>query len=148
VLVAGSLVLAVAGRLRGWVTREVSRAAAAVAAVLASPRLLALQVTGNLLVALCQAACLSACLSAFGQHLPLSTLVAVDGAVTTAAMAVPLPGGGAAVGSVGLSGALVAAGLPTAPAVGAVLLYQLATAYLPAVPGWFVLRRMLAAHEV
>jgi len=38
---------------------------------------------------------------------------------------------------VGLSGALVAVGVPQEAAVGAVLANQLVVTYLPAIPGWF-----------
>jgi uncharacterized membrane protein YbhN (UPF0104 family) len=50
---------------------------------------------------------------------------------------IPIPGGGTALSAVGLSGALVAVGVPQAAAVGAVLANQLIVTYLPAIPGWF-----------
>lgn len=148
VLMVGSVVVLTAGPVRRWVHREASSAAATVWQVLRSPRLLTLQVVGNLGVAFSFGLCLAACLSAYGESLPLATLLAVNIAVTTVAMVVPIPGGNTAVGSVGLTGALVALGIPAAPAVGIVLLDQLATAYLPAVPGWFVLRGMLGREEI
>lgn len=148
VLLLGSLVFLLAARLRARIVKEVSSAWDTVWAVLRSPRLLVLQVAGNILVAFTFGLSLAACLSAYGLSLPLSTILAVNIAVTTVAMVVPIPGGGTAVGSVGLSGALIALGIPEAPAVGVVLLNQLATSYLPAIPGWLVLRNMLKREEL
>lgn len=147
-ILVGSLVFLLAGRLRARIAREFALAWTTVREVLKSPRLLVLQVFGNVLVAFTFGLSLAACLSAYGQSLPLSTILAVNIAVTTVAMVVPIPGGGTAVGSVGLSGALIALGIPEAPAVGVVLLSQLSTSYLPAVPGWLVLRNMLKREEL
>jgi uncharacterized membrane protein YbhN (UPF0104 family) len=47
------------------------------------------------------------------------------------------------VASVGLSGALVAFGVPKEVAVAAVLTNQLVVNYLPAVPGWFATNRLV-----
>ena len=53
----------------------------------------------------------------------------------------PIPGGGTAVSSVGMSGALTAVGIPTEVAVAAVLANQLVANFIPAVPGWFATKR-------
>ena len=57
--------------------------------------------------------------------------------ITLIASLVPFPGGGTAVSAVGISGLLVALGVPTAAATAAVIAHQLAVSYLPAIPGWF-----------
>ncbi|HEX9467866.1 MAG TPA: hypothetical protein VGA11_05635, partial [Acidimicrobiia bacterium] len=62
--------------------------------------------------------------------------------VVTIASIVPIPGGGTAVGTVGLSAVLVSYGVSEQVAVAAVLANQLVFYYLPAVPGWFVTRQL------
>jgi hypothetical protein len=56
---------------------------------------------------------------------------------------VPVPGGNTAVSSVGLSGALVAAGISNEVAVAAVLADQLVANFVPAVPGWWATNDLL-----
>ena len=56
---------------------------------------------------------------------------------------VPIPGGGTAVGTVGLSAVLVSFGVPKEVAVAAVLANQLVFNYLPAIPGWFATRDLV-----
>ena len=86
--------------------------------------------------------------AAFGVHASVWSLIAVNLGVTLVAALVPFPGGGTAVGSVGLSGALVALGIPETEAVGAVLVYQVISQYLPALPGWLALRSLVAHDEL
>jgi uncharacterized membrane protein YbhN (UPF0104 family) len=100
-------------------------------------------VTGNLAVSLLYGFCLLCCLRAFGGNLSFWTLLAVSIAVGTFAALVPLPGGGAAVGAVGLAGALTALGVSTQIAVAATLVNQLTVSYLPAAPGWFATQHLL-----
>jgi uncharacterized membrane protein YbhN (UPF0104 family) len=80
--------------------------------------------------------CLQACLAAFGATLSFWSLLPANIFLGTLASLVPIPGGSTAVASVGLSGALVAFGVPKEIAVAAVLTNQLVVSYLPAVPGW------------
>ena len=56
-----------------------------------------------------------------------------------------MPGGGAAVTSVGMSGALAAAGVPIEVAVAASLVNQIIGSYLPAIPGWFATNDLIHA---
>jgi uncharacterized membrane protein YbhN (UPF0104 family) len=108
-----------------------------------SRRQLGLLLGGNVVVAILYAACLLCCLLAFDGSLSLWTLLALTIGVGTLAALVPIPGGGTAVGSVGMAGALAAFGVPTHVAVATVLANQLAVNYLPAVPGWFATRHLL-----
>ena len=55
---------------------------------------------------------------------------------------VPIPGGGTAVGTVGLSAVLVSFGIPDNVAVAAALANQLVYSYLPAIPGWFATKHL------
>ena len=59
---------------------------------------------------------------------------------------IPIPGGGTAVTSVGMSGALAAAGVPIEAAVAAALINQVIASYIPAIPGWFATEDLLRAE--
>lgn len=133
-------------RIRRAVMPPVIRAAATMWEALRSPRQLALLVGGNVLAALLAAWCLAACLLAFGGHISFWPLLAADVGVITIASTVPIPGGGTAVGTVGLTAVLVAFGVRQDIAVATVLANQLIYFYLPAVPGWFATRH-LARHD-
>ena len=98
---------------------------------------------GNLANGLLYAVVLLACLEAFGASVNLWTVIALNIFIGTIASLVPVPGGGTAVGSVGLSGGLTAVGVPTEIAVAAVLANQLVSNFLPAVPGWLATKDLL-----
>ena len=89
------------------------------------------------------AAVYQACIAAFGASINYWTLLSLNIIVGTLASLVPIPGGGTAVSSVGMSGALAAVGLSTEVAVAAVLADQLVTSFLPAVPGWWATNNLL-----
>jgi uncharacterized membrane protein YbhN (UPF0104 family) len=98
---------------------------------------------GNIAVALLFGLSLSACLVAFGAHASVWSVIAVAVGISGIAALVPIPGGGTAVSAVGMSGALVALGVPQVAAVGAVLANQVVATYLPAIPGWFATRDLV-----
>ncbi len=56
---------------------------------------------------------------------------------------VPIAGAGAAVSTIGLSGALVAVGVDKNVAVATALTNQLVVTYLPAIPGWLATRDLI-----
>ena len=64
-------------------------------------------------------------------------------AVITVASTVPIPGGGTAVGTVGLTAVLVAFGVRSDIAVATSLANQLIYFYVPAIPGWFATRHLV-----
>jgi uncharacterized membrane protein YbhN (UPF0104 family) len=68
--------------------------------------------------------------------------MAANIAVMTVASTVPIPGGGAAVGTVGLSAVLVSFGIRDNVAVAAALANQLVYSYLPAIPGGFATKHL------
>jgi undecaprenyl-diphosphatase len=133
-------------RLRRAVLPPVQRAASTVWAALRSPRLVALLLGGNVVAALLSGYCMLACLFAFGGHASFWAVLAAYIGIITIAAIVPIPGGGTAVSTVGLSGALVALGVPKDVAIAAVLVNQVIYNYLPAGPGWFATRN-LARHD-
>jgi undecaprenyl-diphosphatase len=148
VAVVGVLVGLVAGipRLRRAVLEPVRRAASTMMGALRSPRQVALLLGGNVLATLLATWCLQACLVAFEGHVSFWPLLAANVGVVTVASLVPIPGGGNAVGTVGLAAVLVAFGVPKDVAVATVLANQLIYFYLPALPGWFATEH-LVRHE-
>jgi uncharacterized protein (TIRG00374 family) len=129
--------------LRRRVLPPLARATATMADALRSPRHLALLVGGNVVATLMSTWCLQLCLIAFGGHVSFWALLAANVGVVTIASIVPIPGGGTAVGTVGLSAVLVSFGVPKEIAVAAVLANQLVFYYLPAIPGWFATRDLV-----
>jgi undecaprenyl-diphosphatase len=142
---AGVAAAIVAGipRLRRAVLPPVRQAWSTIWGALRAPRLVALLVGGNVVVALMVGGCLAASLAAFGESVPFGPILAVSVAVQQISQLVPISGGGTAVSAVGLSGALVALGVARPVAAAAALVDQVAITYLPALPGWFATRHLL-----
>jgi undecaprenyl-diphosphatase len=140
-LIAG-LVLAIP-RLRHVVVPPVKSAATTIWQALRSPRRLALLFGGNIVNAFMYAAVLDACIVAFGGSINYWTVLALNIFIGTIASLIPIPGGGTAVSSVGMTGALTAVGLSTNIAVAAVLANQLVGSFIPAVPGFFATRNLM-----
>jgi uncharacterized membrane protein YbhN (UPF0104 family) len=111
--------------------------------VIRSPRRLTLLVGGYALATLLATWCLQAVLVAYGGSVSFWSLLAVNIGVVTVASIVPIPGGGTAVGTVGLSAALVAFGVPEHVAVATALMNQLVYYYIPALPGWFATKHLI-----
>jgi undecaprenyl-diphosphatase len=108
-----------------------------------SPRRVLLLVVGNTANTIMYGFVMLTCVAAFGGHIDFWTVLALNIGVSTIASLVPIPGGGTAVGSIGMSGALTAVGVPTSIAVAAVLADQLVANFIPAVPGWFATNNLL-----
>lgn len=145
-MVVGVLAAAVLGvpRLRRVVVPPIKQAITTMWEVLRSPRRLALLISGNVIAALLAGACLLACLQAYGATgVSFWTLLALNIGIGTIASLVPIPGGGAAVSSVGLSGALVALGVSQEVAVAAILTNQILVNYIPAIPGFVATKHLM-----
>lgn len=134
--VAAAVVFAVR-KIREAVLPPLVRAARAAYETVKTPSRIALMLGGNVAAQCLYAASLLACLAAFGHPVSFWTLLALNIGISLIASLVPVPGGGTAVSSIGMTGFLVAMGVPSAAATGAVLSHQLAVSYLPAIPGWF-----------
>ncbi len=130
-------------KLRKVVLPPVTSAMKTIWAAIRSPRRLIQLFGGNIINALMYATVMMFCLYAFGGEINFWTLLAINIFVGTIASLVPIPGGGTAVSSVGMSGALTAAGISTEIAVAAVLANQLVANFIPAVPGWFATNNLL-----
>jgi glycosyltransferase 2 family protein len=121
-----------------WIRRLAREAWAAVQG-LHSPRRLTLLFGGNLATELLFAIALQTFVRGFGYHVGLGEVVLINVSVSLLSGVLPIPGGIGVVEG-GLSYGLVRAGVPEEVAFAAVLLYRLATFYLPPIWGFFALR--------
>lgn len=141
-VVVAAVVVLVLPKLRRtiitWVTGFVRDALEALRG-LHSPRRLAMLVGGNLATEVLFAMTLGGFTRALGYSVGLSTLLLVNMSVALLSGLAPVPGGiGVSEGA--LTVGLIGAGLPEEPALGAVILYRLATFYLPPIWGFFAFR--------
>ena len=141
-LVAAAVVFGVP-KLRQIVLPPLTSALTTMREAMRSPKRVALLLGGNMVNSLMYALVLLICIEAFGGSLNYWTVLALNIFIGTIASLVPIPGGGTAVASVGMSGALTAVGVPTEIAVAAVLANQLVANFIPAVPGWFATRHLM-----
>jgi uncharacterized membrane protein YbhN (UPF0104 family) len=102
------------------------------------PRKLAEGIGGILLLSLGYILCLAACVAAFGRSVPFAKIGFVYLTGSAIGSIIPTPGGLGAV-EAALTAGLTAAGLPSAVAVSAVLLFRLVTFWLPVPAGWAAL---------
>ena len=113
--------------------------------VLRSPRKLAQLFGGNLMSQLLFALTLGVCVRAFGLHVPLSSLILINSAVSLFAGLLPVPGG-VGVSEAGISLGLTRAGIPAETAFAVALCYRFVTFYLPPIWG-YQSYRWLASHK-
>ena len=112
-----------------------------VRAIARSPGKMALLLGGAGFSKLGYIAAFAASCAAFGVDLPFGTLGAVYMTATTIGAAVPTPGG---VGGIeaALVACLTAVGVESSVAVSSMLLFRLATYWLPVIPGYVVFWRL------
>jgi uncharacterized membrane protein YbhN (UPF0104 family) len=130
-------------RLRKAIVPPVENAASTIWQAVRSPRRLALLLIGNFGVSLVYGFVLLACIAAYGGHVNYWSMLAYNIGISTIASLIPVPGGGTAVSSIGMSGALVTLGVPEPVAVSAILTQQLVVSYIPAIPGWWASNDLL-----
>lgn len=132
--------------LRTQVVPSLRRAGHSLHGALADPGRVALAFTGALLLNLFYVAALYASVRAFDVEIGLAAAGAVYMAAAAVASAAPTPGGVGPVEAALIAG-LTAVGLTTQEAVPSVLVFRIATFWLPVLPGWFAFTR-LTAREV
>jgi glycosyltransferase 2 family protein len=130
-------------KVRKLVLPPLTSAYTTIREALRSPKRVALLLGGNAVNSLMYAWIMLICIEAFGGSVNYWTVLALNIFIGTIASLVPIPGGGTAVASVGMSGALTAVGVPTEVAVAAVLANQLVANFIPAVPGWFATKNLM-----
>ncbi|HEX3841920.1 MAG TPA: lysylphosphatidylglycerol synthase transmembrane domain-containing protein [Acidimicrobiales bacterium] len=106
--------------------------------LLIQPRKLAEMVGGAIAAQLLIVFCLGAALHAFGDHLPIATLIVVLTAASMLGGVSPVPGGMGVV-EAGMILGLTSAGLSQTHAVAATFIQRAVTAYLPPIWGWATL---------
>ena len=130
---------------RRWTRKQlipgVRSAAGSLRQAAASPVKLGLLFGGSALITLAYIAGLDASVRAFGGGPGLVVLGAVYLAAAALAAAAPTPGGLGAIEAALVAG-LTGVGMQPGPAVSAVLLYRLATYWLPVLPGWLCWRSL------
>ncbi len=117
-------------------------------AVLKSPRQLSLLVGGSVLAYTLYSVALDLALYSVGAGQSVWAMIAINVGVSLVVGLVPVPGAGAAVSSFGLTGALIAYGVPQTAALSAVLIHTLNSKYLTAIPGWFAMHNLLGKDEL
>lgn len=103
------------------------------------PAKLAEGIGGAFMVTFAYILCLAASVEAVGGHIPLISVAVVFLTGSAVGSVVPTPGGLGAV-ELALTATLTAAGLAGAAAFSAVILFRLATFYLPVPIGWVAIR--------
>jgi uncharacterized membrane protein YbhN (UPF0104 family) len=151
ILLALAVIIAVTGLVlatrpgRRWTRRQLIPGARSAAGSLrqaaASPVKLGLLLGGSALITLAYIAGLAASVQAFGGDPGLIVTGAVYLAAAALAAAAPTPGGLGAIEAALVAG-LTGVGMQPGPAVSAVLLYRLATYWLPVLPGWLCWRSL------
>ena len=106
-----------------------------------SPARLALLIGGSALVTLAYVGGLVASVEAVGGGASVAKIGAVYLAASLVAAASPTPGGVGAIEAL-LAAGLTGLGISSGAAVSAVLIYRLATYWLPVLPGWLCLRQL------
>jgi uncharacterized membrane protein YbhN (UPF0104 family) len=139
IVLVGLVILLPAWRRRAL---DILRKARAATAVLRNPTKVLQLFGGNLLSQVLFAVALSACVRAFGEELPLSTLVLINTVVTLFAGLLPIPGG-MGVSEAGLTLGLTSAGLPSATAFAIAIAYRFVSFYLPPIWGYFCYRWLI-----
>jgi undecaprenyl-diphosphatase len=136
---------------RRWTRKQLIPGARSAAGSLrqaaASPVKLGLLLGGSALITLAYIAALAASIQAFGPGPGLAVIGAVYLGASALAAAAPTPGGLGAIEAALVAG-LTGVGMQAGPAVSAVLLYRLATYWLPVAPGWLAWRALLRRDYV
>jgi len=130
-------------KLHNLVVPQLKSAATTIRDALRSPRRITEMSIGSIVNTMMYGFVLLACVHAFGASINYWTALGINIFVSLIAGLVPIPGGNTAVGAVGLTGALTAAGVPSEAAVAAVLASQLVNNYIPALPGFFANRDLI-----
>jgi undecaprenyl-diphosphatase len=139
VLAVCALAMALVPPLREWCVESVlpalRRSGRSFLEVVRSPRSLVMLLGGSALVTVMNVAAFGVSLRAFGEAVPWATVAVVYLAGSAVASAAPTPGGLGATEAALVAG-LVVVDVPETVAVPAVLVFRLATFWLPILPGW------------
>ncbi len=150
-LVAAITVVVLIPPLRRWAVRQigslVNRVGPALLGLVQQPTMLAKGFLGLTITILMKSVALQASLFAFGADLDFVSTAAVFIIGNSLGMLLPTPGGLGGV-EAAMTAALTAAGVNSGVAVLAVLLFRLATFWLPLIPGWLSFNQMQRKGEL
>jgi uncharacterized membrane protein YbhN (UPF0104 family) len=140
VLLSGLVMLVPVGRrlLTTYLVPALRAGTASIAQIARTPRKLAALFAGSVVVTACYTGAMLASLAAFGVDLPIGTAALVYLAGAAISSAAPTPGGIGATEAALVAG-YTAVGVDPSTAFAAVLLFRLATFWLPILPGWAAL---------
>jgi undecaprenyl-diphosphatase len=131
----------------GTLIPSLNSAAASLRRVAQDPVKIIMLFGGSVLITLAYVGALAASVQAFGGRPGIILIAAVYMGAAAIAAAAPSPGGLGAIEAALIAG-LTGIGMPAGPAVSAVLLYRLATYWLPVAPGWLSWRALLRRDYV
>lgn len=138
-------------RVRAFITSrvlpQIRAAVPQVLGVFQQPKKLARLLGGALMLDISFVAALDCATRAFGVDKPIAAVAVVYFAGAIIGSAVPTPGGLGGI-EAAMSAGLVAIGVDSGTAVSSVLLYRLATYWLPIPFGWFSLNRLQKMHAI
>ncbi|MGP0031588.1 MAG: lysylphosphatidylglycerol synthase domain-containing protein [Acidimicrobiales bacterium] len=121
--------------IRAKIAPSLSQAWNQVRLLMTQPRKLVEMIGGAFMAQVFVIVCTGASLHAYGEHLPLATIIVILTTASIVGGVSPVPGGMGVV-EAGMIIGFAAAGLPQADAVAVTFIQRLVTAYLPPIWGW------------
>jgi uncharacterized protein (TIRG00374 family) len=138
-------------QIRNWIlnkTRPIfSQVGPTLAIIAQQPQRLLLSVLASISLNFAYAVAFYSSLNAFGSDISFATAAFVYLAGATLGQAAPTPGGIGAVEAALVAG-LTASGIPSGTALSGVLLYRVATFWLPVLPGWYAFANLQSKNAL
>ena len=152
VVIFALLILAFSiNQIRNWIlnkTRPIfSQVGPTLAIIAQQPQRLLLSVLASISLNFAYVIAFFAALNAFGSDISFATAAFVYLAGATLGQAAPTPGGIGAVEAALIAG-LTASGIPSGTALSGVLLYRVATFWLPVLPGWYAFANLQSKNAL
>jgi uncharacterized protein (TIRG00374 family) len=137
--------------IRNWIltkTRPIfSQVGPTLAIIVQQPQRLLISILASISLNFSYSVAFYAALNAFGSDISFATAAFVYLAGATIGQAAPTPGGIGAVEAALVAG-LTASGIPSGTALSGVLLYRVATFWLPVLPGWYAFANLQSKNAL
>ena len=138
-------------KIRNWIltkTRPIfSQVGPTLAIIVQQPQRLLISILASISLNFSYSVAFYAALNAFGSDISFATAAFVYLAGATIGQAAPTPGGIGAVEAALVAG-LTASGIPSGTALSGVLLYRVATFWLPVLPGWYAFANLQSKNAL
>ena len=138
-------------KIRNWIftkTRPIfSQVGPTLAIIAQQPQRLFMSILASISLNISYIVSFYAALNAFGSDISFATAAFVYLAGSTIGQAAPTPGGIGAVEAALIAG-LTASGIPSGTALSGVLLYRVATFWLPVLPGWYAFANLQSKNAL